>query len=454
MLTVKTPLTYKPERKYITQVLLGDFLGIDYHIQFQDRQHVSIGDKNGKELILPDVLFQTPQNQWLTTNSLPKQPLSVWDTDKANLNCTLINPKIPIIYGQSPFDFPKRNFLPIDIFGSAFFMLTRYEEVVKPDRDEYDRFPATESLAYQEAFLDRPIINEYLEILWFYLKRLWPGITRKKRLFRIFPTHDVDIPYDYLLRPFWKIVLRVGADLFRRKDPILGIKNFSNWLKVNITGRNDPFDTFDWIMNQSEKAGLKSSFNFMTCVNTQFDYNYPLNDQNIQHLINRILSRGHEVGFHPSYSTALDDEIWTDEYLRLKTSFQEYKVKGGRQHILHFRVPLTWLFWMENGLEYDSTLAFADRAGFRCGICYEYRPFDLEKRKVMSLFERPLIVMERTVIDERYMGFGRTKKAINYMIRLKKICQTCQGDFVFLWHNQRFVNSKEREMYKTLLDLN
>lgn len=454
MLTVKTPPTYKPERKYIIQVLLGDFLGIDFHVEFQDRQNISISDKDGKELILPDVLFQTPQNQWLTTDSLPKQPLSVWDTDKVDLNCTLINPKIPIIYGQPPFDFPKRNFLPIDIFGSAFFMLTRYEEVVKPDKDEHDRFPATSSLAYQEEFLDRPITNEYLEILWFYLNRLWPGITRKKRLFRIFPTHDVDIPYDYLLRPFWKILLRVGADFIYRRNPVLGIKNLSKWLKVNISKKNDPFDTFDWIMNQSERAGLKSSFNLMAGGNTQFDYNYPVENSNIQRLLKIIIERGHEVGFHPSYSAALEKELWEEELLRLKRSLKGYNIKGGRHHFLRFHTPLTWRFWMENGLEYDSTLVFADRSGFRCGTCYEYHPFDLEKRKAMSLLERPLIVMDRTVIDKPYMGFGRTNNALDYMIRLKNICQIYKGDFVFLWHNQRFVNSKEREMYKALLNLN
>ena len=65
MLTVKTPPTYKPEREYIIQVLLRDFLGIDFHVEFQDRQNISISNKDGKELIISDVLFQTPQNQWL-----------------------------------------------------------------------------------------------------------------------------------------------------------------------------------------------------------------------------------------------------------------------------------------------------------------------------------------------------------------------------------------------------
>ena len=33
--------------------------------------------------------------------------------------------------------------LPIDIFGAAFFMLSRYEEAVLPDRNHHERFTAT-----------------------------------------------------------------------------------------------------------------------------------------------------------------------------------------------------------------------------------------------------------------------------------------------------------------------
>ena len=38
-------------------------------------------------------------------------------------------------------------------------MLTRYEEIVKLDRDTFDRFPAWASLAYQEGFLDVPSLT-------------------------------------------------------------------------------------------------------------------------------------------------------------------------------------------------------------------------------------------------------------------------------------------------------
>lgn len=54
----------------------------------------------------------------------------------------------------------------LDVFGKASFILTFYEGVVKGDRDVHDRCLAEASLAYQEGFIERPIVNEYLEILW------------------------------------------------------------------------------------------------------------------------------------------------------------------------------------------------------------------------------------------------------------------------------------------------
>jgi hypothetical protein len=60
--------------------------------------------------------------------------LIVWDQESAY-------PSIPILYG-SPGIVKNNNHLHLnlDIFGSAFFMLTRYEELVIKDRDQHDRF--------------------------------------------------------------------------------------------------------------------------------------------------------------------------------------------------------------------------------------------------------------------------------------------------------------------------
>ena len=61
MLTIFCNNNYKSEREYICNVLLNEFLGIEYKIEFQARKDWLITDSNKDiKILLPDILFQTP----------------------------------------------------------------------------------------------------------------------------------------------------------------------------------------------------------------------------------------------------------------------------------------------------------------------------------------------------------------------------------------------------------
>ena len=154
-LLVEHPDTYLPERKYILDILFEDFLGINYQSRLINDPIVRIsrsGAEDKKQLLLPDILFQTPPGQWLSAYSLPEQPLPKWDIADYLSSARLLSSELPVVYGSQPYFSQSENELQIgiDIFGSNFFMLSRYEELVKPERDSYNRFPASASLAYQE----------------------------------------------------------------------------------------------------------------------------------------------------------------------------------------------------------------------------------------------------------------------------------------------------------------
>ena len=51
------------------------------------------------------------------------------------------------------------------------------------------------------------------------------------------------------------------------------------------------------------------------------------------------------------------------------------KLTFGRQHFLRFEVPTTWQIWEDANMEWDSTMGYADKKGFRCGTCYSYGVF-------------------------------------------------------------------------------
>ena len=447
---------YKTEREYICKVLLNEFLGIEYEIQFQDRKDWLItANSNNAEILLPDILFQTQSEDWLTKRSLPSRPLQTWDISRCGVDCIVVKNKIPIIYGNTlniSSGSKEEPNIPLDIFGSAFFMLTCYEEITNETKDIHGRSSATTSISFKEGFLDRPIINEYIEIFWSLLKKCWPNLKRKKRFFRLLPSHDIDIPFKWYFLKSSQLLRTLGADLIVRKKPQSAFQNLISYFKIKINPALDPYNKFDFIMDLSEKHALKSAFYFMGGGKTQFDpLNYQLDHPVIKDLIINICNRGHEIGFHPSYASATLEDIWNQEYCNLRTVVPSNTINGGRQHYLRIYVPITWRFWDMNGLKYDSSSGYADHSGFRCGICYEYTLFDLIKRKELNIKERPLIVMDCSVIDERYMNMGVTQKAFDYMNNLKSKCKMFNGDFTILWHNDRFQNKDEINLYEQLI---
>jgi hypothetical protein len=451
MLTIELNPTYQSEREYIVAVLLGEFLGLDYRIDYRRRADVQISADDGCSLRMADVFFQTSESQWLTARSLPSRNIKQFDPGQVGAGSGVNAVRVPLIFGEPVPETSIPDYITLDIFGSAFFMLSRYEEFVEKAEDVHGRFPAAASLALENDFLDRPVVNEYLEILWTCLKRRWPGLTRNRRRFRIIATHDVDIPYEFLGQPVHRLLRRSAVNLFHGYSPRHVAGNVGRWVRINRTKAGDPYDTFDWMMNTVEKSAATGVFNFMAGGRLPMDHYYPIEAAHIRGLVKKLIRNGHEIGFHPSYKTAGDNRLWKSEYLRLKTVLGPYPLRGGRQHFLRFKVPITWRYWADNGLKYDSTLGFADHAGFRCGTCYEYPVYDLENRRVLPLRERPLIAMDASVIDERYMGLGPTEAAVDYLLELKRHCQRFDGDYVLLWHNQRFTDPREREIYRTVI---
>lgn len=465
-LLIEHPPTYEPERKYIYDVMLRNFLGLKYEAKVGDKLYateISLpGDSSGKRLIVHETLFATAPGKWLTEDSIPRQALDKWVLPDAFCDTPKVSSEIPVIYGQrigedsyyAECDGDIR--LGVDIFGSTFFMLTRYEEVVKSDRDQHDRFPATASLAYQEGFLERPIVNEYLEILWACMKRLWPGLERKHRQYRVVLSHDVDQPFSVIDSPPVCVARNLAGDLFRRKDAGLALRRIQAYVSCGTKREQlDPNATFDFIMDTSEKHGLCSAFYFMTAKQrSRFDDGYPIGGGHIRRLLQSIAARGHEIGFHASYDTFRDPLLARAELGRLCKTMDEENIAhgpmGGRQHYLRWEAPLTWRIWDELAMCYDSSVGFPYDPGFRAGVCYEYPVFDLLARVELQLIERPLAFMEISMLADDCTDkdtHGLIERIGNY----KDICNRYNGDLCLLWHNSNLRSARHKRLYEQVI---
>jgi hypothetical protein len=462
-LIVTLPPGCARERRYVCSVLLLDFLGIDIIFKDDKGDCIRISDGDGRTLRLDDTFFSVANTAWLKSASLPTR-CKHWDTYAAGFDGLTIEAHLPVLFGRDPQsnDFFTEDShqisLGLDVFGSAFFMLSRYEEAVAPTLDGHGRCLGAMSSAAIFGFLHRPIIDEYTEILWACMTRLWPGLKRKSRVYAIAVSHDVDKPYEYAFRTPGGIARLMASQLVRSKDVRQAIVSARSWISARArVAAPDPCENFDAIMTASEKRGLRSAFYFIVDrpagqMDCDYDFRHPL----IQRLVQRISRRGHEIGLHGSYLSYCEPDRLTREFLALKDACAKLGALqskwGSRQHFLRWKTPETFIACSSAGIDYDSSLGYADMVGFRCGVCREYPAYDILNRKALALVERPLIAMDCTIMDQRYMALGTSEKAFEVLAGLKQTCRRFEGTFSLLWHNSRMVNVDELRLYLSVLD--
>jgi hypothetical protein len=442
MLKILTSPHYPAEKEYVFQVLFNELLGIDFEIIHQtDIAHYALHLPNGSILHIEDHFFGKHQGlEYLKTENIPENAVLLPHPFEPGET-------IAGVYGRSHYSTENQTItLGIDVLASAFFMLTRWEEYVKPDRDQYGRFPAAASWAFRNDLLDRPIVNEYAELLWRILVQLGWNEPRKPKNFWLHLSHDVDHP---LL--WWSATDRLrtlAGSIFQRKNT----RETAWWLQHHIFKTRDPYDIFEDWMDFSEQNGLVSHFNFLGKRPPGFDCYYDPEHPFVRNLIKRIAGRGHVVGFHPSREAFTDPVVFERELASLR-QISPVPVLSGRQHYLCFAAPHTWQRWADAGMAWDSTLGYPEAEGFRCGICCAFPVFHFLTRQTLPLREKPLTAMDVTLVQyRRYtpeQGFDRLQ-------HLRRQTEKYGGEFVLLWHNSSwntYAWAPWQEVYRAFVKL-
>ncbi|MCC6459319.1 MAG: polysaccharide deacetylase family protein [Saprospiraceae bacterium] len=421
MVYLYCPHSFVPEKTYAASVLLGELLGIPFTLLATQKDHqYCLELPNGAQLNLEDHFFGAQHDEtYLHSSNIPEQPIVLPHPFEPGEN--LIG-----LYGRPLFKQEGQTITcGLDLLASTFFMLTRWEEQVVPDRDQFGRFPAAAALAVRAGFLDRPLVNEYAAFLWQILLRLGWNQPLPERQFCLHLSHDVDHP-----RLWWSASERLrtlGGSLFQRKNR----QEAAYWWKNHLFRAQDPFDVFDDWMHLAETKGLQAHFNFLGERLRRQDCYYPLAHPFVRDLLRKIDERGHVIGFHPSREAFQDATRFAKELDSLRRATPQ-PVRTGRQHYLCFEAPETWRRWEEAGMAWDSTLGYPEAEGFRCGICCDFPVFDVAQRKTLTLREKPLLAMDVTLAQ--YRGYTPAE-ASEKLQHLRRQVQKHRGEFVLLWHN-------------------
>lgn len=424
-INVSCPDNNHSERIYIIKLLLEGYLGINCIINFENEISDYIIEFENKRIIIEDHFF----NQYV-------ENLSYLNVKSIPLGYKmLISKNLPIIYGRDLNEVDCNEIrCGLDIFASSFFLLTRWEEFVLPKRKDKLRCDENDLFLIKNNFYKRPLVNEYLDLLVDFFSTLEISIGTK-RAFTVFQTHDVDWLY---LSSFSDLIKNLYALIVNNKLYKKAILIFLRYLYYRLSAIN-PFDSFDDFMDFSETVGLKNSFYFKMCDQTEIGATYTYSDIRTKQAVQNIISRGHNIGFHPSENCTGNREQFDIEHSRLLKLAPN--AIGGRQHHLIYQKN-TLNAWNENNLKYDSGYGFQHRNGFRCGICYEFPVFDVFLRKELDLVEVPFVIMDAV--------FLRNKKTEMEMLQESKdlinVVKKYHGTLCTIWHTNLF-KTVERKKY-------
>jgi hypothetical protein len=460
-LLIRHGMAWPAEHRYILDVLVREHLGLDYAAQpVAGLNWVEIRCPQAGEnrlLVLGANLLLQSREHWLSPRTLPVLPLAQWDPQPL-LPQWHLRP-LPVIYPPvlpvSALDQHRSAlFLPLDLLGGAFFLLTRYEELVLKHRDKHQRFPVHQSLASQAAFLLRPLVDEYVELLRQALRHCFGEVKCRQHQPRIRLSHDIDHPFQFFRKPLSWMLLSAGKWLYHHPRPS------EAWRLLRAAQRSgmaenmaaDPFNTYSSLMDASEAMGTPAEFYFMTAVtNKRYEESYDLLQPELQQVLRQIHSRGHTIGLHASYesfrSAATVDSELSALLRAAKCAGIQLQSVGGRQHYLRWEPPTTWRCWDQVGLAYDATLGFAEQVGFRCGTAREFPVFDATRSQPLRLRERPLLAMDVTLTYCMALSLEET------LAQLQSLWNTVSqlgGTLEVLIHN---CHPAARQMAKALTEL-
>jgi|NGEPerStandDraft_6_1074524.scaffolds.fasta_scaffold17437_3 hypothetical protein len=443
---IKIPPGFIIERTYLLNTIFNEFLGLDFQIESDTKPEYEIILQNKNSIIIEDHFFCEFNDSldYLNKKNIPEK-ISYCQ------NPFTIEKNIPIIYGSAEIivqdNGHKQIFCKTDFFADIFFMLTRWEEYVISEKDEYGRFPEKLSLSIRNSIHRRPVVNEFIVMLWNMLQFLGYSGKPQKMKFEAIITHDVDEVIRN--RNILKLIRILAGDLILRKKPALIPISIKNYIDIKTGVKKDNFDTFDFLMDESEKIQVKSHFYFLSQKKLtkkdiscgSYDFRYDISDPKVALIIQNIRKRGHVVGVHGSYNSYNNRDLFSEELIKLEEIAGD--ITEGRQHYLRFSPPLTWEIESQCNIELDSTLGFSEEIGFRCGTCYRYPVFDFLKRKPLNLIELPLTAMDVSL-------FKISKNPDDFYSHICSLIDTVkkfEGKFVLLWHNTNF-NGYEWEPYK------
>lgn len=338
------------------------------------------------------------------------------------------------------------------------WMLLRREEASSESVEMHDlhsRFPARHSFAYRNGFLERPVIDEWFCVL---KQAVHETCQPNEKIKRILLSVDLDEISRFQFCRWRTYFRRLAGSLLKfgsLKQFVAGI-----WVRLRRASsiqKVDPYFTFRLIEDAARRLNAGLLYFVMTGKGGHpFDNHYDLKDRRVLDFLNERAQFG-TVGLHPCYAAGADSEKLKADIQYFVECSESFAASTqpiiSRMHFLRWHPKYTPVFLNVNGVTEDHSMCFADRPGFRAGTSKPYQWFDIEANKALDIVMVPFVLMDVSIIDDRYAGLSDRQAFEGKVSELADAVLRVGGNFSFLWHNSELNTKKKTELFQILTNV-
>ena len=259
----------------------------------------------------------------------------------------------------------------------------------------------------------------------------------------------MDTPFQLPRYNYFNIFKRTIGNLIRGIDRNTIKENLKNYVQIKRGKKQDPLLLrYEKMMDLfSDNSTNKTIYMQMGQSHHLYDFPQYINSPLISTMVNDYMLKNNiALGIHPSFYSSDNPEVLESEIKVYKKAIQYWFANPitfqNRQHFLKFPCLEIVPTLEKNQIQFDSSIAFPDHIGWKNSCCLPFPLYNPQSKKISTVIERPLAVMDVTLFHPDYMALSN-EEALEIVSKLESICRSHCGHFDLLWHNVNFEHQGE-----------
>nr|WP_321410864.1 polysaccharide deacetylase family protein [uncultured Allomuricauda sp.] len=318
----------------------------------------------------------------------------------------------------------EKSTVPFDIFSASFFLLSRYEEYLPHVKDSVGRFPVKESIAYQNNFLELPVVDLWAYKLLEALKERFPDLENRDKEYHFTSIINVTASHAYAMRGFVRSIGGLLLDLgkFRFKDVL---DRFSVMMRL----KKDPYDNFFELVDIHKKFPIKSMFFFQFAKHSAHDKNVSINNNRFRTLIKSVADYS-VVSLSTSFISSYDKNVLREEKKQLGNLINR-PIRYARLRYNKVNVPATYRNLVETEFTDDFSMGYTHEIGFRAGTCTPFYFYDINTE-----VRQPIKIHPFAMHDYALIKFKHKEEVFEKMDQMYRLVKQVRGEFILVFSNE------------------